>query len=133
MWRYFSRKLLIYMLTFIVAVTVDWCIPRFMPGNPVDLLIARAGLKGSAVNLMYTFYMQAFGLNVPLWQQYINFWIAVFHGDLGTSIYLFPTPVVKVIMSGDNQTLLFISFHPLKQESIYSCFSFFILKYNISY
>jgi peptide/nickel transport system permease protein len=87
------------MLTFIVAVTVDWCIPRFMPGNPVDLLIARAGLKGSAVNLMYTFYMQAFGLNVPLWQQYINFWIAVFHGDLGTSIYLFPTPVVKVIMS----------------------------------
>jgi peptide/nickel transport system permease protein len=96
--RYFSRKLLIYMLTFIVAVTVDWCIPRFMPGNPVDILISRAGLRGNAVNQMYSFYMQAFGLDVPIWQQYINFWVAIFHGDLGTSIFLFPTPVINVIL-----------------------------------
>lgn len=98
MWRYFRKKLLIYLLTFFVAVTIDWCIPRFLPGNPVDILLARAGLRGSAVNMMYTFYMQAFGLDVPIWQQYINFWIAVFHGDLGTSIFLFPTPVTDVII-----------------------------------
>ncbi len=96
--RYFSRKLLIYVLTFFVAVTVDWLIPRFMPGNPVDILISRAGLRGSAVNSMYTYYMQAFGLDLPIWQQYLNFWVAVFHGDLGVSIYLFPTPVVNVIL-----------------------------------
>ena len=33
--RYFARKLVTYILTFFVAVTVDWMIPRFMPGNPV--------------------------------------------------------------------------------------------------
>jgi peptide/nickel transport system permease protein len=97
--RYFSRKLLIYVLTFFIAVTVDWCIPRFMPGNPVDILISRAGLRGNAVNTMYTYYMNAFGLNLPIWKQYLNFWAAVFHGDLGVSIYLFPTPVTKVILS----------------------------------
>jgi peptide/nickel transport system permease protein len=96
--RYFQRKLLIYILTFFVAVTVDWCIPRFMPGNPVDILISRAGLRGSAVNTMHSFYTEAFGLDQPIWKQYINFWVAIFHGDLGISIYLFPTPVTKVIM-----------------------------------
>lgn len=95
--RYFSRKLLIYLFTFIVAVTIDWMIPRFMPGNPVDLLISRAGLRGNAVSQMYTYYMEAFGLDMPIWKQYLNFWVALFHGDLGTSIFLFPTPVAKVI------------------------------------
>ena len=31
MLRYLARKLFIYLLTFIVAVTIDWAIPRFMP------------------------------------------------------------------------------------------------------
>jgi peptide/nickel transport system permease protein len=88
-----------YLLTFFIAATIDWMIPRFMPGNPVDILISRAGLRGNAVSQMYTFYMDAFGLNVPIWQQYLNFWKAIFHGDLGTSIFLFPTPVIEVIKS----------------------------------
>jgi peptide/nickel transport system permease protein len=96
--RYFGRKLLIYLITFFIAVTVDWCIPRFMPGNPVDLMIARAGLRGStAVSQMSTFYTQAFGLDQPVWKQYLNVWAAIFHGDLGTSLFLFPTPVKQVI------------------------------------
>lgn len=95
--RYFSKKLLVYLFTFFVAVTIDWLIPRFMPGNPVDLLISRAGLRGNAVSQMYSFYMEAFGLNLPIWKQYLNFWIAVFQGDLGISIFLFPTPVTQVI------------------------------------
>ncbi|MFH1524326.1 MAG: ABC transporter permease [Chloroflexota bacterium] len=97
--RYFARKFLVYLLTFFIAVTVDWFIPRFMPGNPVDLLISRAGLRGNAVSQMYTYYLDAFGLNLPIWKQYLNFWIAIFHGDLGVSIYLFPTPVAKVILN----------------------------------
>src|SRR5664279_525794 len=96
--RYFGRKLLIYAITFILAVTVDWAIPRFMPGNPVEILIARAGLKAESAKLIYSYYMKAFGLNVPIWRQYLNFWIALFHGDLGVSLWLFPQPVMKIIM-----------------------------------
>jgi len=97
--RYFVRKLLIYILTFFVAVTVDWMIPRFMPGDPVSILISRAGLRGSAVDTMYAYYTGVFGLDVPILHQYFNFWAALFRGDLGISIYLFPTPVTKVIMA----------------------------------
>ena len=96
--RYFGRKLLIYILTFFLAVTIDWFIPRFMPGNPVQTMLARSSLRAEAAKVMYTYYTQAFGLDLPIWQQYLNFWIALFHGDLGTSVYLFPQPVTKVIM-----------------------------------
>jgi len=96
--RYFVRKLLLYILTFFVAVTVDWLIPRFMPGDPVSILISRAGLRGGAVESMYAYYTGVFGLDVPVWQQYLNFWGALLRGDLGISIYLFPTPVTKVIL-----------------------------------
>jgi peptide/nickel transport system permease protein len=96
--RYFTRKLLIYVLTFILAVTIDWLIPRFMPGNPVQTMIARAGLKAESAKLIYSFYMQAFGLDLPIWRQYLNFWIALFHGDFGVSTWLFPRPVIRIIL-----------------------------------
>jgi peptide/nickel transport system permease protein len=47
---------------------------------------------------MYTYYTHAFQLDLPIWQQYLNFWNALFHGDLGISTYLFPTPVIRVLV-----------------------------------
>ena len=96
--RYFGRKLLIYILTFFLAVTIDWLIPRFMPGDPVQNMLSRAAQHPEAVEVMYGYYTRAFGLDVPIWRQYLNFWIALFHGDLGTSVYMFPTPVTRVLM-----------------------------------
>jgi peptide/nickel transport system permease protein len=96
--RYFGRKLLLYILTFFVAVTIDWMIPRFMPGNPVDVLMARAGSFAEATSLMHDYYTKMFGLDVPLWQQYLNFWSSLLHGDLGISVYVFPKPVTDVII-----------------------------------
>ncbi len=96
--RYLGRKLLIYVLTFFLAVTIDWLIPRFMPGDPVQTMLSRASLHAEAVEVMHGYYTRAFGLDVPVWRQYLNFWVAIFHGDLGTSVYLFPQPVIKIIM-----------------------------------
>ncbi|MBN2006630.1 MAG: ABC transporter permease [Anaerolineae bacterium] len=99
--RYFGRKLVIYALTFFLAVTIDWLIPRFMPGNPIDILLARMGPRAGAegVDVMRTYFVQSFGLELPIWRQYLNFWSALFQGDLGTSLYLFPQPVSKVILN----------------------------------
>jgi len=95
--RYFGRKLIIYIFTFTLAVTIDWLIPRFMPGNPIQALISRASLKAESAKLLYSYYMKAFGLDVPVWQQYLNFWKALFHRDFGISIWLFPQPVLQII------------------------------------
>lgn len=96
--RYLGRKLLIYTLTFFLAVTIDWMIPRFMPGDPVQTMLSRAALRAEALEVMRGYYIRAFGLDVPVWKQYLNFWNAIFHGDLGTSVYMFPQPVLKIIM-----------------------------------
>ena len=47
--------------------------------------------------MIYSYYLKAFGLDVPIWQQYLNFWNALLHGDLGVSLWLFPQPVIKII------------------------------------
>jgi peptide/nickel transport system permease protein len=79
-------------------VTIDWLIPRFMPGDPVRTMLSRAALHPEAAEVMYGYFTRAFGLDVPIGQQYLNFWKALFHGDLGISVYMFPQPVARVLM-----------------------------------
>jgi peptide/nickel transport system permease protein len=95
--RYFGRKLLIYGLTFFLAVTIDWLIPRFMPGDPIANMLSRTSLNSEAAQNMHRYYASVFGLDKPIWQQYFNFWGALLHGDLGISAYLFPQSVTSVI------------------------------------
>jgi peptide/nickel transport system permease protein len=96
--RYLGRKFFMYGLTFFLAVTIDWMIPRFMPGDPIANMLARASVNSQAIQVMYEYYSHVFGLDLPIWQQYLNFWTSLLRGDLGTSVYLFPTPVTQVLM-----------------------------------
>ena len=105
MTRYLTRKVLIYVLTFFVAVTIDWAIPRFMPGDPIEGLLSRMQAQPGAAEELTGYYTEAFGFDVPIWQQYLNFWVALFHGDLGLSIANFPTPVSELIMGALPYTL----------------------------
>jgi peptide/nickel transport system permease protein len=103
--RYLARKIAIYSVTFFVAVTIDWAIPRFMPGDPVQQLLSRMQAQPGAQQVLTGYYTKAFGFNVPLWKQYLNFWGALFHGDLGRSIMDFPTPVAELIRGALPYTL----------------------------
>ncbi len=96
--RYLGRKVLIYGLTFFLAVTIDWLIPRFMPGDPIANMLARVSVNSKAAEVMHEYYSHVFGLDLPLWRQYLNFWTSLLQGDLGKSVYLFPKPVIDVIM-----------------------------------
>jgi peptide/nickel transport system permease protein len=103
--RYFGRKLFIYLLTFWVAATIDWMIPRFMPGDPIQSLLSRTQVAPEAVADLIAYYKNLFGLDVPLWQQYLNFWARLLQGDLGRSVYLGGRPVTDVIMAALPYTL----------------------------
>jgi peptide/nickel transport system permease protein len=103
--RYFGRKLAIYGLTFFVAVTIDWLIPRLMPGDPVASMLARAQLRPEALQSMTRYYNELFGFDVPIWEQYLNFWQSLLRGDLGVSVWAFPTPVRTVIARAIPYTL----------------------------
>ena len=103
--RYFGRKLVIYLLTFWVAATIDWMIPRFMPGDPIQSLLSRTQVAPEAVADLIAYYRALFGLDLPLWQQYLNFWARLLQGDLGRSVYLGGRPVTDVIMAALPYTL----------------------------
>jgi peptide/nickel transport system permease protein len=106
MGRYFGRKLAIYALTFFVAVTINWLIPRFMPGDPVRTMVARANMQSpEGVAAMREYYSSLFGFDVPVWQQYLNFWGGLFRGDLGVSLWAFPQPVTSIILAAVPYTL----------------------------
>jgi peptide/nickel transport system permease protein len=102
---YIRRKLAIYLLTFFVAVTVDWAIPRFMPGDPVQGLISRMQAQPGSEEALTGFYTEAFGMDVPLWKQYLNFWAALAQGDLGVSVWQYPRPVASLIVHAIPYTL----------------------------
>jgi hypothetical protein len=105
--RYFLRKLVVYALTFVVAVTVDWAIPHLMPGNPVLSLVSRIQVQDPKVaQQLYDHYMRAFNLDLPLWKQYWYFWVSLFHGDLGTSILQFPASVTSIVVHAGDPALL---------------------------
>ena len=103
--RYFGRKLFVYLLTFFVAATIDWMIPRFMPGNPVQSLLSRSHVTPEALPALQAYYQSLFGLDQSILQQYLNFWVALLHGDLGRSVYLSGSPVTEVIMGAVPYTL----------------------------
>ncbi len=103
--RYFGRKLFFYALTLFVAATIDWMIPRFMPGDPVQSLLSRHQVAPEAVPHLIAYYNNLFGLDQPILQQYLNFWSSLAHGDLGLSVYLSGRPVMDVILASLPYTL----------------------------
>ena len=105
MTRYLARKSLIYLLTFFVAVTIDFAIPRLMPGNPIDGLIARFQTNSNAAPELHGYFTESFGLNDPLWEQYLNFWRGLLQGDLGPSITYVGSSVSELIMQAVPYTL----------------------------
>ena len=103
--QYFSRKLLTYVLTFFVGATVDWAIPHLMPGDPVQLYLSKFQVEPSGYASLYKTMSQAYGTNLPLWDQYLHFWDGLLHGNLGVSIYDFPAKVTTLILAAVPYTL----------------------------
>lgn len=95
--RQLLRKLAFYLFTAWAAITINFVIPRLMPGDPVKSLITRyqGQLSTDAIQSLYVL----FGLDThsSVWDQYISYWDQLFHGDLGLSFTFFPTPVTQVV------------------------------------
>ena len=103
--RYLSRKMLTYLLAFFVGVTIDWAIPHMMPGDPVQLYLANFNLKPAGYAAMYKTMSDAFGTNLPLWDQYLHYWRGLLTGNWGLSFWDFPAQVSTLIFQALPYTL----------------------------
>lgn len=97
--RYVLRRAGFYLLAGWVAVSLNFLVPRLMPGDPATTLFARfqGELDPEAIDALRA----AFGLtDAPLWQQYLTYLSHVVRGDFGVSIAYYPAPVAEVIGTG---------------------------------
>jgi len=96
--RVISRRIGFYLITAIAAITVDFLIPRVMPGNPVEAVLAK--MQGQVVTkaTLHALELQ-FGSNTSegLWGQYLHYWNNLLHGNLGVSTSNGLVPVTTVI------------------------------------
>ncbi len=105
-----------YFLTFLVAITVNFFLPRLGDANPVDAIMARAGsnLDAASAREKEDAYLREFGLvetddegnvirengkpvKTALVEQFANYLSMSLQGDLGTSILQYPKPVGEII------------------------------------
>ncbi len=102
--RYLLRRLGFYLVAAWVAVTLNFVLPRLMPGDPATALFAR--FKGKLSPESIDALRATFGLTAePMWKQYVTYLAHVLRGDLGLSIAYFPSPVVDVIRTGLGWTI----------------------------
>ncbi|HYK29418.1 MAG TPA: ABC transporter permease [Streptosporangiaceae bacterium] len=103
--RYALRRVGFFVLTLWTCVTLNFLLPRMMPGNPAIAMLARfhgrlnpASLKAIEI---------AFGVNThqSLWSQYVSYLHDLLTLNFGTSITFFPASVSSVIKSAIPYTL----------------------------
>ena len=106
-----------YFLTFLVAVTLNFFLPRMGAGNPIDIIMAKAGsgLDTKAAQAKEESYLKEFGLveldaqknikrtadgkpvKTPVWKQFRNYVGMCLRFDLGTSFLNYPKKVGDII------------------------------------
>jgi peptide/nickel transport system permease protein len=90
------RRLVFYLAAFIAAATINFFLPRLMPGDPIQIMFAGAGSNLSMENLNALKLTFGF-IDAPMGQQYLAYLQSVFTGDLGRSIKYFPLPVTELL------------------------------------
>jgi peptide/nickel transport system permease protein len=98
--KYFSNKLMWFVITLIAAFLLNFFLPRLMPGDPVAAIVARMAQgqsNAAGVQAIYKQYTELFGTNKPMLQQFLIYVRNVLHGDFGFSFSQYPRTVADVL------------------------------------
>ena len=81
MLRYTATRLL-YMLPVIwLVVSIVFLLIHLVPGDPIQQMLGEGATSADLQAARH-----AYGLDVPIGQQYVNYWRGVLHGNLGQSL-----------------------------------------------
>jgi peptide/nickel transport system permease protein len=103
--RFVLRRAGFFLLTLWAAVTLNFFLPRLMPGNPAIAMMGkfRGRISGQALVNLETI----FGVNTheSLLAQYWHYLGDMATGNFGTSLFYFPSPVGQVVRTAIPWTL----------------------------
>ena len=87
-----------YIVLFFILLTIHFILPRIMKADPFVFLSSDGTEVASYTEEEILKYKQYYGLDMPLWRQYLNYLLGIFTGNLGYSIY-FKEKVTTLIFS----------------------------------
>lgn len=89
MTRFIAKRLLAFIITLFVLITITFFLMHLVPGGPFNAekmnMIAKANME------------RKYGLDKPLFQQFTTYLSRLFHGDLGPSLKLLGRDVNSII------------------------------------
>ncbi|WP_336785540.1 ABC transporter permease [Paenibacillus sp. MMO-177] len=100
--RYFVKKSGWYLLTLLIALILNFMLPRLIEGNPVSTIASQVsqGMTDSdSIKKVYDNFMKEFGVDKPIIVQFGIYLKKLFMGDLGTSFGLYPRKVSNILAS----------------------------------
>jgi peptide/nickel transport system permease protein len=121
------KKLLVLIGVFIFSMTLIFFVPRLIPGDPVDMIIAKVlaqaggssmgggssggstgSSQGSMASILRQAYTLKFGLDKPIEVQFALFWQRIFTFDFGPSYAYYPAKVSDIILAALPWTLALV-------------------------
>lgn len=107
--RHLLRRAIVLLLTLWTAVTLNFFIPRLMPGNPAQAMLAKFHGKGPINPQALRSIEVMLGIsNESLWKQYLQYWHNIIHFDFGVSYTYFPYTVSHMIGQALPWTLVLV-------------------------
>jgi ABC-type dipeptide/oligopeptide/nickel transport system permease component len=99
MLRYVATRLLYMIPVLWLVVSVVFLLIHLVPGDPIQQMLGE-GVSSTDIQAA----RHAYGLDVPIGRQYLNYWKGVFRGDLGRSLR-YDQPVARIIAQRYPSTL----------------------------
>jgi peptide/nickel transport system permease protein len=110
---YIVRRLGVFVLVVWVAATLSFLMPRLAPVNPIRTRLLQAVSFGGAgktdMEKVVAYYEARFGLDQPLWKQYLRYLYDVARLDFGVSIANFPASAMTIILRALPWTLVLLT------------------------
>src|SRR5437868_12841753 len=106
---YLVRRLILFVVVIWVAATVNFILPRLSGGNAIRSQLTQQAAAGgyvqSNIDEMVAEYDKEFGLDKPIWQQYLTYLWDISHLEFGFSMANYPTRVSTLMANALPWTL----------------------------
>jgi peptide/nickel transport system permease protein len=97
--RWFARRLVFYVFALWVALTINFLLPRLMPGSPLDGILQHLTPSQLSANpgIVKTYEALLGGGDNSIWEDYVTYLSRIVHFDFGVSTSHYPAPVSEVV------------------------------------
>ena len=94
-----GTKFIEYAITILVVITLNFLLPRLMPGDPFLILTSQSAEDEEIVlsEEQREFLFEYYGLDQPMYKQYFIYLGELVQGNMGLSVY-YKQPVSQIVL-----------------------------------